>query len=237
MQPSDPGDRAPSGEDAVKHGRDGGRARPRPSAAHVLFNVPNSICWLRLLLLGAAAWAWQQQQQQPAAAFWLLACNLLLDSVDGVLARRLQQETAVGAVFDVLVDNLTRGWMWATALPPGWAVLPVFWEMLVFAVTHKVSPGHIRCRLRVAVCLAAAARQAAVRVACSMQMLGSQLRTHAAAARSWWYTDTPHAAVHFLLSRSSRAAAASAHHCPRCMPCRWLELTGSTNSWRLRPPG
>ena len=52
--------------------------------------------------------------------------------------RVLWQASALGAVLDVLVDTLTRGWLWGTALDPGWTVVPVFWEMVVFAFTHKV---------------------------------------------------------------------------------------------------
>ncbi len=45
------------------------------------------------------------------------------------------QVTSFGAVLDVLVDVLTRGWLWAVSLPSAYAALPIFLEMAAFAVS------------------------------------------------------------------------------------------------------
>ncbi len=54
----------------------------------ILFNVPNSIGWLRLLLLGAAV---KLSGAAPWASLWLFAANMALDFADGVAARALNQ--------------------------------------------------------------------------------------------------------------------------------------------------
>eukprot|EP00877_Chromochloris_zofingiensis_P010830 jgi/Chrzof1/5/Cz01g00060.t1 len=105
----------------------------------VLLNVPNSIGWMRLLLWLVAV---VQYRSNPHLSFWLFVVNLSLDFLDGLLARALKQTSSFGAVLDVLIDVLCRGWLWATALPAHLAVAPVFLEMLVFAFTHKVGGSH-----------------------------------------------------------------------------------------------
>lgn len=90
---------------------------------------------MRLLLWLVAV---VQYRSNPHLSFWLFVVNLSLDFLDGLLARALKQTSSFGAVLDVLIDVLCRGWLWATALPAHLAVAPVFLEMLVFAFTHKV---------------------------------------------------------------------------------------------------
>ena len=50
--------------------------------------APNLIGYFRLGLLGAAL---RTGTTRPTTTFWLFAVNLLLDGVDGIAARRLNQ--------------------------------------------------------------------------------------------------------------------------------------------------
>ena len=49
------------------------------------------------------------------------------------------QETAFGAVFDVLIDIISRGVVWAWAIPGPLGVLPPLLEAFTFICTHSVS--------------------------------------------------------------------------------------------------
>jgi len=51
------------------------------------------------------------------------------------------QTTSFGALLDVVLDILLRGWLWVNALPASIALLLPLLEMMVFAVTHKVRKG------------------------------------------------------------------------------------------------
>jgi hypothetical protein len=55
-----------------------------------------------------------------------------------LLLLAILQTSSFGALLDVILDIVLRGWLWVNALPPCVALLPPLLEMLVFAVTHKV---------------------------------------------------------------------------------------------------
>lgn len=80
----------------------------------ILLLPPNLVAHVRLALLLAAACA-----GPSPASLLLYAASIALDGVDGWLARRLGQETAFGALYDVALDNLTRGLLWAGAAHNG----------------------------------------------------------------------------------------------------------------------
>ncbi|KAI8474395.1 MAG: hypothetical protein J3K34DRAFT_407636 [Monoraphidium minutum] len=118
----------------AERGRDGAHRWRPTTRAQVLLSAPNVVCWLRAALLAAAIAA--AHCARPLAAWWLAAASLALDGLDGLLARRLGQATAVGAALDVTVDNATRGWLWCGALPGGAGAAPMALEATVFAFTH-----------------------------------------------------------------------------------------------------
>ncbi|KAK9817549.1 hypothetical protein WJX74_004121 [Apatococcus lobatus] len=99
----------------------------------VLF-APNLVGYVRLCLLASSILT---GTGSPAVTVFLLCFNLLLDGLDGFLARRLGQASSFGAFLDVLIDNATRGvfYVWAFDSPAG--VLFVLLEMLSFLCTHK----------------------------------------------------------------------------------------------------
>lgn len=63
-----------------------------PSISSVLFNVPNTVTYSRVLLL---FWAAAVARSQPGVALALWLVNFALDGADGALARRLGQVCGV----------------------------------------------------------------------------------------------------------------------------------------------
>lgn len=104
-------------------------------SSRVLLFWPNVIGYLRICLL-FAAWA---LYDCPAAFLPLYSSSVLLDGVDGWLARRLKQVSRFGAWLDVVVDNLSRGMLWSLICQSGWLVSAVEW--CVFVCNHS-SKGH-----------------------------------------------------------------------------------------------
>ncbi|DBA85054.1 hypothetical protein WJX79_010359 [Trebouxia sp. C0005] len=96
--------------------------------------VPNLIGYLRLVLLAAAVCT---GVSAPQLTYCLFLVNLLLDGLDGIAARRLNQCSSFGAFLDVFVDNLTRGTLWVWSTPAPFGILPVILETTVFTCTHR----------------------------------------------------------------------------------------------------
>ena len=68
------------------------------------FNVPNSITAIRLLIAFSIFYFLVKDNVIPAVVLALIF--VLLDILDGFLARKLKQETKFGNVFDILTDTL-----------------------------------------------------------------------------------------------------------------------------------
>ena len=68
------------------------------------FNIPNSITSIRLLI--AFSIFYFLVKDNVITALILALIFVLLDALDGVLARRLKQETKFGNVFDIFTDTL-----------------------------------------------------------------------------------------------------------------------------------
>lgn len=104
------------------------------TTTRVALFVPNLIGYFRLLLLGASVYT---GVSFPHLTYWLLLVSLLLDGLDGIAARRLNQCSSFGAFLDVFADNLIRGILWVWSTPAPFGVLPVILETTVFTCTHK----------------------------------------------------------------------------------------------------
>lgn len=96
----------------------------------VLLYWPNIIGYIRICLL-FSAWSFYDT---PAAFLPLYSSSILLDGVDGWLARRLKQVSKFGAWLDVVVDNMSRGMLWSLLSQSGWLVSAVEW--CVFVCNH-----------------------------------------------------------------------------------------------------
>lgn len=67
-------------------------------------NIPNLVSFLRLLLVPVFIGLFSAKRLD--AALWVFAVGMLTDWVDGLLARRLNQKTSLGAVLDPVADKL-----------------------------------------------------------------------------------------------------------------------------------
>jgi phosphatidylglycerophosphate synthase len=67
-------------------------------------NVPNIITAIRVVLAGFAAWLlWQGEFLAAGILIVIAACT---DGLDGLLARRLDQSSLGGSIFDMVADEL-----------------------------------------------------------------------------------------------------------------------------------
>ena len=93
-----------------------------------VLTVPNAITTLRLLGLPLFAW-FLLGADRPAAAFWTLAAIASTDWVDGYVARRFDQVSRLGQLFDPLVDRAliaTAGIVLVLAeIVPLWLILAI----------------------------------------------------------------------------------------------------------------
>lgn len=77
------------------------------SSLRLRLNVPNCVTALRVVL--AAVIGYLLYQREPGSIFAagiLLIVAALTDTLDGILSRRLRQETPGGALFDLVADEL-----------------------------------------------------------------------------------------------------------------------------------
>lgn len=96
----------------------------------VFVYLPNLIGYARLILI-CFCWGFFDNFFVCLPLYLLSA---FLDGIDGCLARRLGQTSALGAWLDVLVDNIGRTLMWTRLYQ--WGVFIVCLEWTVFVCTH-----------------------------------------------------------------------------------------------------
>lgn len=87
-----------------------------------MMSVPNILTISRVILLPLFFYLYQQAS--PVVSAILLASLLVTDFLDGYLARRLRQETPLGALLDPIADKLVAlilyGYLWMHGLIPTW---------------------------------------------------------------------------------------------------------------------
>ena len=71
-----------------------------------LFNIPNMLTILRIILLPFIAWAYLNNKMTPAII--LLLISGISDILDGFIARKFNMTTALGKVLDPISDKLTQ---------------------------------------------------------------------------------------------------------------------------------
>lgn len=96
-------------------------------------NVPNLLTMLRIGLLPAIVWRFRLEDLRGTLALYLLA--MLTDVLDGMIARRLGQITALGKLLDPLADKLsliTLMWLFVSdGQIPGWVLCFVLLKELL----------------------------------------------------------------------------------------------------------
>ncbi|XP_072034352.1 uncharacterized protein [Amphiura filiformis] len=99
----------------------------------VLLYIPNIIGYIRIILLIAA---WFCYATNPVWFIILYLTNVILDGIDGAIARKLNQTSAFGAWFDVVIDCVGRSMLWSRLY--SWGSLIASLEWLVFVCTHSI---------------------------------------------------------------------------------------------------
>ncbi len=76
-----------------------------------IFTIPNFISLFRVMLMGFAFWQFLQDGNR--IYFLLLTIiSIALDGVDGIIARKFNQATPLGAKIDILADRITELAYW-----------------------------------------------------------------------------------------------------------------------------
>jgi phosphatidylglycerophosphate synthase len=89
----------------------------------VALYVPNLLCYTRIALsLWGLHYSHSDSNPTLAVSLWVVAA--LLDLVDGILARALEQTSSLGVVLDICADNVLRSCVWiaVAAAEPSWIV-------------------------------------------------------------------------------------------------------------------
>ncbi len=94
------------------------------------FNLPNLICYLRVLLLPYAFSLYLSDHNAAVFAILTLAV-IALDGVDGIVARKLNQATEFGAKLDIFADRLVELAYWYFFAYIGVLDIWVFWFFLI----------------------------------------------------------------------------------------------------------
>ncbi|KAL0972738.1 hypothetical protein UPYG_G00194130 [Umbra pygmaea] len=98
---------------------------------HVFVYLPNIIGYIRIVLI-FTAWIAFNNRVMFVSAY---SISVILDGLDGWMARRLGQTSLFGAWLDVVVDILGRSMVWGQLYEWGWLVSSVEW--CVFVCNHN----------------------------------------------------------------------------------------------------
>ncbi len=113
-----------------------------------IVNIPNAITLLRLLAAPGVVWlVWHKQWE---AACWLFLAAALSDGIDGYLARRLKQTTALGAALDAVTDKVlglaTLITLTRMGAIPYWVTLTILLRdgvIVLGALSYRSLAGHL----------------------------------------------------------------------------------------------
>lgn len=90
-------------------------------------NIPNALTLVRIALLPVIAWRFQMSDRLGALAVYVLA--MITDALDGLIARKTGQITALGKLLDPLADKLALIlllWLfWSEGEIPLWTLLVI----------------------------------------------------------------------------------------------------------------
>jgi cardiolipin synthase len=78
--------------------------RPMNPELSLELNVPNIVTTIRVVLAGFIVWLlWQGEFLAAGILIVIAACT---DGIDGLLARRLEQSSLFGSIYDMVADQL-----------------------------------------------------------------------------------------------------------------------------------
>ena len=112
------------------------------------FNLPNAITGIRLM--GVPATIWFMLENQWAIATWVFLVAALSDGLDGFLARKLNQCTAIGAALDTVTDKAlglsVLVVLTSFDLVPAWVTLAIVVRdavIMIGALAYRGMAGHL----------------------------------------------------------------------------------------------
>ena len=118
---------------------------------NVLLYPCNIVSYLRLAMLIAAVSVvvLYNSSGQPmnwglrlGIGIWLFLCLLILDLVDGYLARKLGHETKFGALFELSLDLLTHTFVWTlSGLAIALALIALEWAVGLYIAAFSLRPN------------------------------------------------------------------------------------------------
>lgn len=97
------------------------------------FTIPNIICYFRVLLCFYSCYFFLENQNNLFFSV-LIIVVVALDGLDGILARKLNQATPLGAKIDILADRITELTYWFFFAYLGYVGFWVFGFFLVRGV-------------------------------------------------------------------------------------------------------
>lgn len=97
----------------------------------IIFNVPNTIGYVRLCILLSSLYFLQSHFY---IFIFLHLVDFILDFLDGFIARRYNQITLFGSWLDVILDNFRRTILWAQLFPFGFLISSLEW--ITFVCNH-----------------------------------------------------------------------------------------------------
>lgn len=112
------------------------------------FNLPNAITGVRLM--GVPATIWLMLEGQWASATWVFLVAALTDGLDGFVARRFHQITAIGAALDTVTDKALSLSVLVVLLSfelvPVWVALAIVIRdavIVIGALAYRGMAGHL----------------------------------------------------------------------------------------------
>ena len=104
-----------------------------------IINIPNALTVVRILLLPVVVWRFIIGDATGALIAYLAA--MLTDALDGIIARKLNQITALGKLLDPLADKLSLVTLLGLFVSDGQIPLGVLAIILVTEVTMVIGGG------------------------------------------------------------------------------------------------
>lgn len=113
-----------------------------------ILNFPNGFTLLRLVAVPVIAWLIVEQYWE--AACWLFLAAALTDCIDGLLARWLNQMTAIGAALDTVADKalgvVTLVMLTQSGAIPLWLTVTILLRdtlIVLGALSYRGLAGHL----------------------------------------------------------------------------------------------
>lgn len=111
---------------------------------NVIFNIPNTISWVRILATIVIVFLMYFKMYIPAFVLFLLSA--ISDYFDGYIARKTKQVTNLGKVLDQMSDKILITSVLIVFVEfgyvPGWLVVTIVFRDTLVSIVRMVASGH-----------------------------------------------------------------------------------------------